>query len=120
MNISLFLEVILLLIAILVSNGIIYSFTIFNFNFKTRNSTKNILVIRNSSEKDLTLLFASNSIRLTSSGSSSPTPSLSDISSEISSSSQALSDISSGSSTLVNSTSSDTVVSQDILDNLNN
>lgn len=67
MNINLLLETILLLLAILASNGFIYSLT-----FK-KNSSKNISVITNSSEKDglaLTSLIASNPIRLTSSESS--------------------------------------------------
>jgi hypothetical protein len=48
MNINLFIETILILFAILASNGIIYSLSI--FNLKTKN--ENISVIRNSSEKD--------------------------------------------------------------------
>ena len=72
MNINFFFETILILFAILVSNGIIYSLTIFNFNKK--NSSENIPVITNSSEKNVltpTLLLASNHLRLTSSESSS-------------------------------------------------
>lgn len=67
MNINLFFETILLLLAILVSNGFIYSLTL------KKNSSTNISVIANSSEKDglaLTSLIASNPIRLTSSESS--------------------------------------------------
>ena len=72
MNINFLFETILILFAILVSNGIIYSLTYFNFN-KT-NSSENISIITKSSEKDglaLTSLIASNPISLTSSDSSS-------------------------------------------------
>lgn len=96
MNINLFFEIILILFAILASNGIIYSLTFLNFNKKNSNSSENISVITNSSEKDgltLTTLIASNHIRLTSSESSA---------------SQTLSE-----------TSSETNGSQDILDNEN-
>jgi len=68
MNINFFIEIILILFAILVSNGILYSLTFFNLN--KQNSSENISVITNSSEKDglaLTTLIASNHIRLTSS-----------------------------------------------------
>jgi hypothetical protein len=58
MNINLIFEIILILFAILASNGIIYSFTYFN----KPNFTPNIA---------LTTLIASNSLRLTSSESSS-------------------------------------------------
>jgi hypothetical protein len=71
MNINLFFETTLILFAILASNGIIYSLTFFNLN--KQNSSENISVITNSSEKDglaLTSLIASNPIRLTSSESS--------------------------------------------------
>nr|YP_009487292.1 hypothetical protein [Russula lepida]AWB36194.1 hypothetical protein [Russula lepida] len=72
MKITLYLEIILILIAILASNGFIYTLTYFNLNNK--NSSENISVITNSSEKDVfapTLLIASNPLRLTSSESSS-------------------------------------------------
>jgi hypothetical protein len=73
MNINLFLyiEIILVLLAIFISNGIIYSLTFFNLNDK--NSSKNIPLIRNNSAKDgltLTSLIASNPLSLTSSESS--------------------------------------------------
>jgi hypothetical protein len=71
MNINLFFETILILFAILASNGIIYSLTFLHLN--KQNSSENISVITNSSEKDglaLTWLIASNPIRLTSSESS--------------------------------------------------
>ena len=71
MSINLFFETILILFAILASNGFIYSLTFFNLN-KT-NSSENISVITNSSEKDglaLTSLIASNHLRLSSSESS--------------------------------------------------
>jgi len=71
MNINLFFEAILVLFAILASNGILYSLTF--FHLKHRNSSENISLITNSSETDglaLTLLIASNPIRLTSSESS--------------------------------------------------
>jgi hypothetical protein len=99
MKITLFFEIILILIAILASNGFIYSLTYFNLN--NQNSSENISVITNSSEKDVlapTLLIASNPIRLTSSESSS---------------SQTLSMTSSGSSVsdTLSITSSETLVS---------
>jgi hypothetical protein len=100
-------ETILLLLAILASNGFIYSLTIFTLN--KSNSSENISVITNNSEKDvlgLTLLISSNPLRITSSESSSSNP-LSVTSSE-SSSSQTLS-----------VTSSDTLVSEDIFDSEN-
>jgi hypothetical protein len=74
MNINLFFETIIILFAILASNGFIYSLTIFNLNnLNKKNSSENISIIRNSSEKDglaLTSLIASNPINLTSSESS--------------------------------------------------
>jgi hypothetical protein len=90
MNINLFFETILFLLAILASNGIIYSLTY--FNFQKKNSSENISVITNNSEKKVfgqTLLIASNPLRLTSSESNS-SQTLSMTSSE-SSSSQTLS-----------------------------
>ena len=105
LNINLLFETILILFAILASNGIIYSLTIINLNAK--NSSENISVITNSSEKDglaLTSLIASNPIRLTSSDSSASNPI--SVTSSDSSASQTLS-----------VTSSDTNVSQDIFDN---
>lgn len=104
MNINFLFETILILFAILVSNGIIYSLTIFNSN--TKNSSENISTITNNSEKEglgLTSLVASNPIRLTSSGSNT-SQSLSVTSSE--------SSISQSSSI----TSSDSDISQDIFD----
>ena len=86
MNINLFFEIILILFAILVSNGIIYSLTLFKLN--KQNSSKNISIITNSSAKDglaLTSLIASNHIRLTSSESSA-SQTLSETSSESSAS----------------------------------
>jgi len=65
MNINLIYEIILILFAILASNGIIYSLGFFN----KQNSSKKISVKTNSSEKDglaVTSLIASNPIRLTS------------------------------------------------------
>jgi hypothetical protein len=120
MNINLIFETILILFAILVSNGIIYSLTIFNLNKK--NSSENISVITNSSEKDglaLTTLIASNPIRLTTSESSA-SQSLSVTSSE-SSASQTLSVTSSETnvSQTLSATSSETNVSQDIFDSKN-
>jgi hypothetical protein len=94
MNISFLFETILILFAILASNGIIYSLTFFKLN--NPNSSENISIIRNSLEKDglaLTSLIASNPISVTSSESS-------------------------GSQTL-SVTSSETNVSQDIFDNEN-
>jgi hypothetical protein len=68
-NLNFLIETILVLFAILISNGIIYSLTIFTL----KNSSENISVIRNNSAKDglaLTLLIASNPINFTSSESS--------------------------------------------------
>jgi hypothetical protein len=73
MNINFFLEIILILIAILASNGIIYILPFFNLNKNKPSSSENISVLTNSSEKDVlghTLLIASNPLRLTSSESS--------------------------------------------------
>lgn len=72
MSLNLFVEIILLLLTILAFNGFIYSLTLFKLNKK--NSSENIPVITNSSEKDVltpTLLLASNHLRITSSESSS-------------------------------------------------
>ena len=107
MNINLFFEAILVLFAILASNGILYSLTF--FHLKHRNSSENISLITNSSETDglaLTLLIASNPIRLTSSESSA---------------SQTLSVTSSETnvSQTWSVTSSETNVSQDIFDSEN-
>jgi hypothetical protein len=105
MNINLLFEIILILFAILASNGIIYSLTFLN----KPNSSENISVITNSLEKDglaLTSLIASNHIRLTSSESST-SQTLSVTSSE-SSSSQTLS-----------VSSSETNVSENIFDSEN-
>jgi hypothetical protein len=109
MSINLNFEIVMLLYAILASNGFIYSLTF--FNLKKSNSSENISVITNNynSEKDvlgLTLLISSNPLRITSSESSSSNP-LSVTSSE-SSSSQTLS-----------VTSSDTLVSEDIFESEN-
>jgi hypothetical protein len=71
MNYNLIFEIILILFAILASNGIIYGLTIFNLN--NPNSSENISVITNSSERDILpipLLIASNPITITSSESS--------------------------------------------------
>jgi hypothetical protein len=118
MNINLIFEIIFLLLAILASNGIIYSLTV--FNFKTQNSSENISVITNNSEKDVlanTLLIASNPLRLTSSESSASDTS--NISSLESSASDTLSVTSSDTyvSDTLSVTSSDTYVSEDIIDN---
>lgn len=91
MNTNFLLEIILILLAILASNGIIYILPFINLNKK--NFGKNISVLRNSSEKDVlgqTFLIASNPLSLTSSESSA---------------SQTLS-----------TTSSETYVSQDFID----
>jgi hypothetical protein len=66
-----FIEILLILFAILAINGVIYSLTFFNLN-KPKSSEK-LSVITNSSEKDglaITSLIASNPMRLTSSESS--------------------------------------------------
>uniref|UniRef100_UPI0031F3B5BF hypothetical protein n=1 Tax=Russula emetica TaxID=152958 RepID=UPI0031F3B5BF len=70
-NLNLFFETILVLFAIFISNGIIYSLIFFNLNDK--NYSENISLIRNNSAKDglvLKSLIASNPINLTSSESS--------------------------------------------------
>jgi AAA+ ATPase superfamily predicted ATPase len=118
MNINLLFEIILILFAILASNGIIYSLTFLN----KPNSSENISVITNSLEKDglaLTSLIASNHIRLTSSESST-SQTLSVTSSE-SSSSQTLSVSSSETNVSENLSvsSSETNVSENIFDSEN-
>jgi hypothetical protein len=68
-NLNLLIETILVLFAILTSNGILYSFTF----FKGKNSSENISVIRNNSVSDglaITSLIASNPLNLASSESS--------------------------------------------------
>jgi hypothetical protein len=119
MNINFLLETILLLFVILTSNGLIYSLTFFNLNEK--NSSSNISLIRNNSEKDvlgLTSLISSSPLSLTSSESSS-SDSLS-----VSSSDTMVSDSLSVSSsdTMVSDSlsvsSSDTNVSDDIMDDI--
>jgi hypothetical protein len=120
MNTNLFFETILILFAILASNGIIYSFTFFNLNNK--NSSENISVIGNSSATAglvLTTLVASNPIRLTSLESS--TPQTLNVTSLDSSESQTISLTSSESSinSIFSLTSSETNVSQDIFDSAN-
>jgi hypothetical protein len=117
MNINLLFETILILFAILASNGIIYILTFFNSN--KPKSSENISVITNRSETDglaLTSLIASNPISLTSSESSS-SETLNVTSSE-SSSSETLNVTSSESSSseTLSLTSSETNVSQDIFD----
>ena len=107
-NLNLLFEMILLLFAIIASNGIIYSLTYFNLN--NTHSSEKISIIRNNSETDvlgLTLLIASNPLRITSSSSSE------------SSSSQTLSVSSSESSSSQNLSvsSSNTLVNEDIFDN---
>jgi len=121
MNLNLLFEIILVLLAILAINGIIFGLTF--FNLKKQNSTENVSVIRNSSSKDglaLTSLMASNPISLTSSESSesqtlSVTSSESQTLSVTSSESQTLSVASSESQTL-SVASSETFVSEDIFD----
>jgi hypothetical protein len=117
MNINLLFETILVLFAILASNGILYGLTFFHIN--KPNSSENISVLTNSSEKDglfLTALIASNPIILASLESS-ESETLSLTSSE-SSESEALSLTSSESSEseALSLTSSETNVSQDIYD----
>jgi hypothetical protein len=70
MNKNFIIEILLILFAILASNGFIYSLTFFNLN--KPNSSENISVITNCSENNgrITLLLASNPLRLTSSESS--------------------------------------------------
>jgi hypothetical protein len=70
-NLNLLFETILVLLAILAINGLIYSFSYFNSN--KQNSSENISIIKNSSGKDglaLTSLIASSPIGITSSESS--------------------------------------------------
>jgi hypothetical protein len=113
MNKNLFFEIILILFAILASNGIIYSFTFFNLNKKNSKISENISVKRNISEKEglaLTSIIASNPISITSSESSA-SQTLSVISSETNVSQDILDNI--------NGIDSETNVSQDILDNIN-
>lgn len=103
MNINLVFETLLLLFSILVSNGLIYSLTLFNL----KNYTENISVLTNKSKKDVlafTWLIASNPLRLTSSSSS---QTLNMTSSE------------SSSSQILSVSSSDTLVNEDIFDSEN-
>jgi hypothetical protein len=121
MNINLIFEIIFLLFAILASNGIIYSLTFFDLNKIKQNSSENISVITNSSEKDVlaySSLIASNPIRLTSSESNA-SQSLSMVSSD-SSVSQSLSVASSETnvSQSLSMASSETNVSQNTFDNM--
>jgi hypothetical protein len=91
MKINLFLEIIIILFAILASNGFICMLPFFELN--KQKSFENISVVTNSSEKDVlaqTLLIASNPLTLISSESSA--------------------------SQTLNGTSSGTNVSQDIFD----
>src|SRR5579863_1862469 len=107
MNTNLIFETILILFAILASNGIIYSLTFFNFN--NQNSSENISVIRNSSEKNglvLTSLIASNPISITSSESNT-------------SQSLSVTSLETSTSQTLSVTSSETNVSQDIFDSEN-
>lgn len=118
MNINFVLETLLLLLAILASNGIIYSFTKFKFN--RPNSSENLSVLRKNSGRDglaLTSLMASNPIRLTSSESSTSQTLSMTSSGSGSNVSQTFSETSLTSSTSV--ISSDTNLSQDIFDNEN-
>jgi hypothetical protein len=133
MNINFVFETILILVAILASNGFIYSLTFFHFNKQTYS--ENISIIWNSSETDglaLTSLIASNPIRLTSSESNSSqtlsvTSSESNLSQTLSVTSsetnlsQTLSVTSSETnlSQTLSVTSSETNLSQDIFDNEN-
>lgn len=115
MNINLFIEIILVLFAILFSNGIIYSLIF--FNLKRKNSSENISAITNNSETDglaLTLLIASNPINLISSDSSASNSI--NLTSSDSSASETLSVISSNSSAseTLSVTSSDTLVSENL------
>lgn len=117
MNINFLIETILILFAILASNGIIYSLTFFTFN-----SSENISVITNSLEKDglaLTSLIASNPLRLISSESNA-SDTVSMTSSE-SNASDTLSVISSDTnvSDTLSVTSSDTYVDEDIFESDN-
>jgi hypothetical protein len=120
MNTNLFFETILILLAILASNGLIYSLTFFKLNNK--NSSEKISVRINSSAKAglvLTTLIASNPIRLTSIESD-PSLTLHGTFLE-SSASQTFSVTSSESSIydIFSETSSETNVSQDTFDSEN-
>nr|WEH01503.1 hypothetical protein [Russula griseocarnosa] len=117
MNINLIFEIILLLFAILASNGIIYSLTFIDLNKNKQNFSENISVItnKNNSEKNVlafSSLIASNPIRLASSDSNT-SQSLSMVSSD-SSTSQNLSMVSSNTSQSLSTASSDTMVSQNL------
>jgi hypothetical protein len=126
-------QLLIILFAILVRNGIIYSLTFFHLNNK--NSSENISVIRNNSEKNglvVTSLIASNPIRLTSSetntsqtlnGTSLETSTSQTLSASSleTSTSQTLSvtSLETSTSQTLSVTSSETNVSQDIFDDLN-
>jgi hypothetical protein len=120
MNYNLIFEIILILFAILASNGIIYGLTIFNLN--NPNSSENISVITNSSERDILpipLLIASNPITITSSESS--TSQTLDMTSSETNVSQTLSVTSSETnvSQTLSVTSSETSVSTETFDSTN-
>jgi len=117
MNYNLLFETILILFAILASNGILYSLTFFN----KPNSSENISVIRNSSEKDglaFTSLIASNPISITSSNSSSSETLSVTSSSSNSSETLSVTSLNSNSSETLSVTSSDTYVSWDTFDSI--
>jgi hypothetical protein len=117
-NLNLLIEIILVLFAILISNGIIYSLTF--FNLKVKNSFGNISEMRNNSAKDelaYTLLIASNPINLTSSNSST--------SNTLSLTSSNSSTSNTGSGSLFESITSDSLTSlesneSDVIDNIEN
>jgi hypothetical protein len=117
MSLNFFFETILLLFAILISNGIIYSLTLFHLN--TKNSSKNISVITNYTEKDVlapTFLISSNifwikSLEASSSQNFSVTSSESSVSQSLSMTSSET-----NVSQSLSVTSSETNVSQDIFD----
>jgi len=122
MNINLFFETIIILFAILASNGLIYSLTIFNLNnlnnLNKKNSSENISIITNSSEKDglaLTSLIASNPINLTSSESS--TSQTLSVSSSSTSQTLSVTSFESSTSQTLSVSSSGTNIYQDIFDN---
>lgn len=119
MNISFYIEFMLLLFAVLASNLFLYSLTFFNLNKK-----KPKIFIIKGSKKDVlafTSLIASNPLRLTSSESSgSDNLSVTSSESDVSDVSENLSETSSDTcvSDNLSVSSSDTYVSQNIFDNI--
>jgi hypothetical protein len=121
-NINFFLELLLVLIAILASNGIIFSQIFLNNNKNKQNSFKILSVKINNSGKDIltpTILIASNPIRLNSlESSSSDTLSINSLESS-SSDTLSVNSLETSTSDTLSVHSLETNVPQNIFDNYN-